>query len=98
VVPGIITEEAILMGYEVDYRQMIEAMTPEMYRSLKTAVELGKWPDGRRLSPEQREESLQAVIAWGERHLTEKERVGYIDKRDKPGDDCDQPEPLRWKE
>ena len=85
------------MVCKLDYRQMIEAMTPEMYRSLKAAVELGKWPDGRRLTPEQREESLQAVIAWGERHLSEQERVGYIDVGHKAGDVCDDPEPLRWK-
>ena len=79
---------------------MIEAMTPDMYQRLKTAVELGKWPDGRQLTPEQRQHSLQAVIAWGEKYLPESERVGYIDKGHKGGEICDDPgpEPINWKD
>ncbi|WP_372750102.1 DUF1315 family protein, partial [Litorivivens sp.] len=30
---------------------MLKAMTPEIHAALKRAVEIGKWPDGRRLSP-----------------------------------------------
>ena len=83
----------------MDYQQMIETMTPEMYRNLRRAVELGKWPDGQALSPEQKQNAMQAVIAWGERHLPEAERVGYIDKGHKAGDSCDDPAetPLNWK-
>lgn len=44
--------------------QMIAAMTPEVYDKLKTAVELGKWADGTALTAEQKEHSLQAVIAY----------------------------------
>lgn len=82
----------------MDYRKLIESMTPEIYRSLRRSVELGKWPDGRPLSPEQRRETMQAVIAWGELHLPEAERVGYIDKGRKEGDKCDDPQdtPLKW--
>lgn len=82
------------------YQQMIESMTPDIYQSLKRAVELGKWPDGQRLTSEQRHNSLQAIIAWGERHLPETDRVGYIDKGHKDGDSCDDsaPQPLNWKE
>ena len=35
---------------------MIAGMTPEVYQRLVTAVELGKWPDGVALTPEQREQ------------------------------------------
>ena len=83
----------------MDYRQLIESMTPEIYRSLRRAVELGKWPDGRLLSPEQRGESLQALIAWGELHLPESERIGFIDRGHKAGEMCDDPAEttLKWK-
>lgn len=83
----------------MDYQQMIETMTPELYRSLRRAVELGKWPDGRQLSAEQKQHAMQAVIAWGQRYLPESERVGYIDKGHKAGDSCDDPgeTPLNWK-
>ena len=79
---------------------MIETMTPEVYQRLKTAVELGKWPDGRRLTPPQREQSLQAIIAWGEKHLPAEDRVGFIDKGRKDAEACDDPvpQPINWKE
>lgn len=83
----------------MEYKQMIEAMTPEIYQSLKRAVELGRWPDGRPVTREQREHAMQAIIAWGERHLEEAERVGYIDRGHKAGETCDDPPetPLNWK-
>lgn len=82
----------------MDYQQMIASMTPDMYRRLRLAVELGKWPDGQVLTPEQRENALQAVIAWGEQNLPEEQRVGYIDRGHKAGDVCDDPDetPLNW--
>lgn len=82
----------------MDYQQLINAMTPELYRRLRLAVELGKWPDGQALTPEQRESALQAVIAWGKQHLPAEERVGYIDRGHKEGANCDTPEetPLNW--
>ena len=48
--------------------QMIDNMTPEIYQRLVTAVELGKWPDGVALTPEQKENSLQLVMLWQARH------------------------------
>lgn len=63
------------------FEKMIEAMTPEVYQSLRRAVELGKWPNGMRLTQEQRETSLRAVIAYEHRHgVSEQERVGFIDR------------------
>ncbi len=47
---------------------------------MRTAVELGKWADGRRLTEQERESCLQAVIAYDEKNLPEHERVGYIDR------------------
>ncbi|MEP5567708.1 MAG: DUF1315 family protein [Halioglobus sp.] len=83
----------------MDYQKMIDSMTPEVYQSLRRAVELGKWPDGQALNPEQRENAMQAIIAWGQRHLSEQEQIGFIDKGHKDGDDCDDPAetPLNWK-
>ena len=60
------------------FSQMIENITPEIYQSLKLAVELGKWADGRKLTTEQKELSLQAVIAWELQNLPEEERTGYM--------------------
>ncbi len=84
----------------MDYRQLIENMSPAIYQSLKQAVERGKWPDGNPLTIEQRETCLQALIAWGERHLPPDERIGYIDKRKKSGNGAAAAEEqqLTWKE
>lgn len=60
------------------FAEMIENITPEIYQSLKLAVEIGKWPDGRKLTQEQKELSLQAVIAWEIQNLPEEERTGYM--------------------
>jgi uncharacterized protein len=88
----------------MDYRQMIATMTPEVYDKLKLAVEIGKWPNGERLTPEQRETCLQAVIAYDHEHKPEEERVGFIhtEKHEHCGGEgetvgLDEPQPLKWK-
>ncbi len=48
----------------MDVKDLIAAMTPEIYQRLVQAVELGKWPDGVALTTEQKENSLQAVMLW----------------------------------
>ncbi|MDP5291506.1 DUF1315 family protein [Oceanimonas sp. CHS3-5] len=50
------------------FQQAIAAMPKEVYERLKTAVELGKWPDGSALTQEQKENSMQAVLAWQAMH------------------------------
>lgn len=91
----------------MDFTQLIATITPEIHQSLRRAIEIGRWPDGRRLAPEQRELCLQAVIAYEARHLDEHQRVGYIDRGSKAeGELCDDdhdheqdsPQALRWLE
>lgn len=48
--------------------EIVSNMTPEIYQRLATAVELGKWPDGVALTPEQKENSLQLVMLWQARN------------------------------
>lgn len=86
----------------MNYQQLIESLTPETHRALRRAVELGKWPDGRQLTPEQRALCMEAVIAWEAGNLNEAERVGYIDRGHKAeGEVCGdsqpvQPAELKW--
>ena len=84
----------------MQYDDLINTLTPDTYTRLKRAVETGKWPDGTALTREQRENSLQAVIAWGEKNLPPEERVGFIDRGHKAGQTCDDPgeQPLNWQE
>lgn len=76
------------------YLDTIRAMDRSVYDRLLAALATGRWPDGRALSTEQREHSMQAVIAWGEMHLPPEERIGFIDKGHKAGDSCDDPQPV----
>ena len=67
------------------FAAMIDGMSMEVWHNMRRAVETGRWPDGRRLTPEQRELSLQAVLAWEIRNnVPEHERTGHV-----PQPDCD---------
>lgn len=67
---------------EMTFEKMINQMTPAIYESLKQAVSLRKWPDGRRLTPEQTELCLEAVMRFEvENSVPEENRVGYLEQR-----------------
>lgn len=59
----------------MDIEQIIASMTPELYQRLATAVELGKWPDGVALTPEQKENSMQLVMLWQARNNTDAQHL-----------------------
>ncbi|KHN56170.1 YeaC family protein [Pectobacterium fontis] len=59
----------------MELNDLIDAMTPEIYQRLVTAVELGKWPDGVALTTEQKENSLQMVMMWQARHNEQAEHM-----------------------
>ena len=85
----------------MDFEKLIENMTPEIHLSLKRAIEIGKWPDGKLLTQEQRSLCMEAVIAYDNKFLTEEQRVGYIDRGSKSdGELCDDNDaaekPLKW--
>jgi uncharacterized protein YeaC (DUF1315 family) len=62
------------------WEALVAGLTPALVEELKTAVELGKWPNGDRLTTAQRDHCLAAVIAWEAGNRPETERVGYIDR------------------
>jgi uncharacterized protein YeaC (DUF1315 family) len=64
----------------MEYEQLIDSLTPDVVARLRRGIETGRWPDGRPLTPEQREHSLPPIIAWEQRHLPEEQRTGYIDR------------------
>lgn len=82
----------------MNFEDAAKQLDPEIYERFKKALELGKWPDGRELTREQKELCLQTVIVYEEAHdVPETERVGYIDNaRKKKGEDKgDDEQPLR---
>ncbi len=89
----------------MDFEQLINNMTPEIHQALRRAIEIGKWPDGRKLTQEQMEICMEAVINYEQRFVAEEQRVGYIDRGSKgDGELCDDSgknsvdmeKPLKW--
>ncbi|ENV60145.1 YeaC family protein [Acinetobacter soli] len=74
----------------MNIEQMLNVLDPEIVQRLKTAVEIGKWPNGVALTAEQRQICMQAVMVWEHQNLPEEERSGYIDRGSKEeGEECD---------
>ena len=67
----------------MDKQTILASLTPEVVDKFRMAIELGKWPDGRKLTAEQRETCMQAVMVWEHEHLPPAERTGYIHKPSK---------------
>lgn len=83
----------------MEINKVLEALTPEIVEKFKLAIELGKWPDGRRLTPEQLETCMQAVIAFEHKYVDEKERTGYVPPKTACGpDEHEEDSPLKWQE
>ncbi|ARU58279.1 hypothetical protein OLMES_4264 [Oleiphilus messinensis] len=67
---------------------LIRSITPEIYTNLKTALELGRWPDGTKLTREQKEHCMQAIMHYENLHdFSEGERLGFIDRSKKEAQD-----------
>ena len=78
--------------------QLLNSITPDVYKQLQKAVEIGKWPDGRVVSEEQRSLCMQAIIAYDQRR-PEDQRTGYVPPKPKSHNDCatsDIEQPLKW--
>lgn len=60
------------------FTDLIQSITPETYKTLKLAVEIGKWGDGTKLTQEQKDLTMQAMIMWEMNNLPEEERTGYM--------------------
>ena len=71
------------------FEEILQNITPEIHQNLKTAIELGRWENGERLSAEQVDLCLQAVIAYDEKNLNAKDRVAYIDRTKLKKQKCD---------
>lgn len=55
-------------------------LNPDVYQRLRRSLELGKWPDGRIMTPEQKTIAMEAVIVYEQSNqIPETERVGYME-------------------
>jgi uncharacterized protein YeaC (DUF1315 family) len=89
----------------MDFDKLISSMSPQVHASLRRAIELGKWPDGKKLTAEQKALCMEAVLNYEQLYVNEQERVGYIDRGSKAdGELCDdkpaeanKEQALKWK-
>ena len=70
--------------------ELIEKLTPDMVASLKQAIALGKFPDERPVTLEQKELMLEAIIRYEAQHTRETERTGFVDRSKAT---CEVPDP-----
>ncbi len=86
----------------MSFDELVNSITPDVYEKMKTAVELGKWADGRVLSAEQKENTMQAIIAYELKNVPTEKRTGYVPPKSHShcgGEgDVAEPEdkPLKW--
>lgn len=64
----------------MEFAELIRSIDSETCDRLRRALELGKWPDGRKLTRRQQELCMQAVIAFDHNNNEEEQRVGFIDR------------------
>ncbi len=62
----------------MEFQNLLKQITPEIYRVMKESLELSRWPNGEKVTADQREHTLQALIAWEHDNLSEEERIGYM--------------------
>jgi len=56
-------------------------LTPELYERFKTALEIGKWPDGRIVSDAQKQIAMEAVIIYEHHHVAPQQHLGAIEDK-----------------
>ncbi len=56
-------------------------VTPYVYDQFRKAVELGKWPNGARLTKQQLETCMQAIIRFEVEHVSPEDRTGYVEPK-----------------
>ena len=86
----------------MNIQALLSSITPDIYQHLKLAVEIGKWPAGDKLTAEQRQLCMQAMIAYEKKHLPPEQHTGYIEVEphthcaSDDHDHADEPKPLKW--
>jgi uncharacterized protein YeaC (DUF1315 family) len=60
--------------------ELIKSMTPEIYGNMKAALELSRWPDGRKLESEQKTLCMEALIRYEDLiDMPSQQRIGYME-------------------
>lgn len=62
----------------MQFDELLASITPDTFERLVAAVETGRWPDGVKLTDEQRENTIQLVMAYQAKYCPSDEpfRIG----------------------
>jgi len=52
----------------MQYQDKVQSLDPSTIQKLTTAVEIGRWENGDKLTDKQRENAMQAVMLWQASH------------------------------
>lgn len=66
----------------MDYSQTVSNLSEEMINKLTTAIELGRWENGEKLTTNQLESAMQAVILWQAEHVGNDNNEPFVVGRD----------------
>lgn len=78
--------------------EFLNVLDEDIIQRFKTAIEIGKWPDGRELTDAQKETCMQAIIVFEHKNLPEDQRTGYVPPKPTPCDSHSNDEtPVKWK-
>lgn len=61
-----------------EFKEKALQLSPEVYRQFKSSLETGKWPDGNKLTDEQRKIVMETIIFYEHAHLPASEHTGHI--------------------
>lgn len=67
-------------NFKTGMQELMQKMDFEIYENLKTALALGKWEDGKKLTKEQKENTMQLILMFEvENNMDLDKRVGFIE-------------------
>jgi uncharacterized protein YeaC (DUF1315 family) len=71
---------------------LIKTMTPDVFKNMKSALELSRWPDGRKMDRDQKVLCMEALLRYEEMtNMPADQRIGYMEGSCKSGNDDVQP-------
>ena len=59
-------------------KELIDNMSPEIYENLKKSIEIGKWPDGKKLNKIQLQDCMQILILYESRYFCDESKTGKM--------------------
>ncbi|WP_299946539.1 DUF1315 family protein [uncultured Microbulbifer sp.] len=68
----------------MSFEELLNTLNPHIVGSLKRAIELGKWPDGKTLTDAQRRRCGEAVARWEQHNLPPASRAGFVPRKETP--------------